>query len=41
MALFWLSDEAWAAITIYNRFNRWSRRGVWLKLLAGWSMPAR
>ncbi|MBB4276061.1 transposase [Rhizobium mongolense] len=78
MALFWLSDEAWAAIephlpknqpgarrvddrrvisgilhvlkvgcrwcdcpadygpstTIYNRFNRWSRRGFWLKLLA-------
>ncbi|KTT99573.1 transposase [Sphingomonas sanguinis] len=77
MALFWLSDEAWAAIelhlpknqpgarrvddrrvisgivhvlkvgcrwcdcpadygpstTIYNRFNRWSRRGFWLKLL--------
>lgn len=76
-ALFWLSDEAWAAIeprlprnqpgarrvddrrvisgilhvlkidcrwcdcpadygpstTIYNRFNRWSRRGFWLKLL--------
>jgi transposase len=20
--------------TIYNRFNRWSRRGFWLKLLA-------
>jgi len=79
MALFWLSDEAWAAIephlprnqpgarrvddrrvisgivhvlkvgcrwcdcpadygpstTIYNRFNRWSRRGFWLKLLDG------
>ena len=78
MALFWLSDEAWAAIqphlpknqpgarrvddrrvisgivhvlkvgcrwcdcpadygpstTIYNRFNRWSRRGFWLELLA-------
>ena len=78
MALFWLSDAAWAAIephvpknqpgarrvddrraisgivhvlkvgcrwcdyltdyrpstTIYNRFNRWSRRGFWLKLLA-------
>ncbi len=77
MALFWLLDEAWAAIephlpknqpgarrvddrrvisgilhvlkvgcrwcdcpadygpstTIYNRFNRWSRRGFWLKLL--------
>ena len=77
MALFWLSDEAWAAIephlpknqpgarrvddrgvisgivhvlkvcclwcdcpaeygpstTIYNRFNRWSCRGFWLKLL--------
>ncbi len=77
MALFWLSDEAWAVIephlpknqpgarrvddhrvipgilhvlkvgcrwcdcppdygpstTIYNRFNRWSRRGFWLKLL--------
>ncbi len=77
MALFWLSNEAWAAIephlpknqpgarrvddrrvisgivhvlkvgcrwcdcpadygpstTIYNRFNRWSRRGFWLKLL--------
>lgn len=77
MALFWLSDKAWAAIephlpqnqpgarrvddrrvisgivhvlkvgcrwcdcpadygpstTIYNRFNRWSRRGFWLKLL--------
>ena len=77
MALFWLSDEAWAAIephlpknqpgarrvddrrvisgivhvlkvgcrwcdcpadygpstTIYNRFNRWSRRGFWLNLL--------
>jgi transposase len=77
MALFWLSDEAWAALephlpknqpgarrvddrrvisgilhvlkvgcrwcdcpieygpstTIYNRFNRWSRRGFWLKLL--------
>ncbi|WP_414711351.1 IS5 family transposase [Sphingomonas sp. UBA978] len=77
MALFWLSDEAWAAIephlpknqpgarrvddrrvisgilhvlkvgcrwcdcpadygpstTIYNRFNRWSHRGFWLKLL--------
>ena len=77
MALYWLSDEAWAAIephlpknqpgarrvddrrvisgivhvlkvgcrwcdcpadygpstTIYNRFNRWSRRGFWLKLL--------
>lgn len=77
MALFWLSDAAWAAIephlpknqpgarrvddrsvisgilhvlkvgcrwcdcpadygpstTIYNRFNRWSRRGFWLKLL--------
>ena len=77
MALFWLSDEAWAAIephlpnnqpgarrvddrhvisgilhvlkvgcrwcdcpagygaspTVYNRFNRWSHRGFWLKLL--------
>lgn len=77
MALFWLSDEAWAAIephlpqnqpgarrvddrrvisgilhvlkagcrwcdcpseygpstTVYNRFNRWSRRGFWLRLL--------
>ena len=77
MALFWLSDEAWAAIephlpknqpgarrvddrrvisgilhvlkvgcrwcdcpseygpstTVSNRFNRWSRRGFWLKLL--------
>ena len=77
MALFWLSDEAWAVIephlprnqpgarrvddrrvisgilhvlkvgcrwcdcpadygpstTVYNRFNRWSRRGFWLKLL--------
>jgi len=77
MALFWLSNEAWAAIephlpmnqpgarrvddrrvisgilhvlkagcrwcdcpadygpptTVYNRFNRWSRRGFWLKLL--------
>ena len=68
MALFWLSDEAWAAIephlprnqpgarrvddrrvisgrwcdcptdygpstAVYNRFNRWSRRGFWLKLL--------
>ena len=77
MALFWLSDKAWAAIephlpqnqpgarrvddrrvifgiphvlkvgcrwcdcpagygpstTIYNRFNRWSRRGFWLRLL--------
>lgn len=77
MELFWLSDEAWAAIephlpknqpgarrvderrvisgilhvlkagsrwcncpadygpstTIYNRFNRWSRRGLWVKLL--------
>ena len=77
MALFWLSEEAWAAIephlpknqpgarrvddrrvisgilhvlkvgcrwcdcpaddgpstTVYNRFNRWSRRGFWLKLL--------
>jgi len=77
MALFWLSDAAWAAIephlprnqpgarrvddrrvisgivhvlkvgcrwcdcpadygpstTIYNRFNRWSRRGFWVKLL--------
>jgi transposase len=77
VALFWLSDEAWAAIephlprnqpgarrvddrrvisgilhvlkvgcrwcdcptdygpstTVYNRFNRWSRRGFWLKLL--------
>lgn len=77
MALFWLSDEAWAAIephlpknqpgarrvddrrvisgilhvlkvgcrwcdcpadygpstTVYNRFNRWSRHGFWLKLL--------
>ena len=77
MALFWLSDEQWAAIeplmpsnqpgarrvddrrvisgilhvlkvgcrwcdcpadygpstTVYNRFNRWSRRGFWLKLL--------
>lgn len=76
-SLFWLSDEAWAAIephlprnqpgarrvddrrvisgilhvlkvgcrwcdcptdygpstTVYNRFNRWSRRGFWLKLL--------
>lgn len=76
-SLFWLSDEAWAAIephlpknqpgarrvddrrvisgilhvlkvgcrwcdcpaaygpstTIYNRFNRWSRRGFWVKLL--------
>lgn len=76
MALFWLSDDAWAAIephlpknqpgarrvddrrvisgilhvlkagcrwcdcppdygpstTIYNRFNRWSHRGFWLKL---------
>lgn len=75
--LFWLSDEAWAAIephlpsnqpgarrvddrrvisgiihvlkvgclwcdcpaeygpstTVYNRFNRWSRKGFWLKLL--------
>jgi len=79
MSLFWLSDEAWAAIephlprnrpgarrvndrrvisgilhvlkvgcrwcdcpadygpstTVYNRFNRWSRRGFWLKLLDG------
>ena len=77
MALFWLSDKAWAAIephlpqnqpgarriddrrvisgilhvlkvgcrwcdcpaeygpstTVYNRFNRWSRRGFWLSLL--------
>lgn len=77
MALFWLSDEAWAAIerhlpknqpgarrvhdrrvisgifhvlksgcrwgdcpadygpatTVYNRFNRWSARGFWLRLL--------
>lgn len=77
MALFWLSDEAWAGIephlpknqpgarrvddrrmisgillvlkagcrwcdcpvdygpstTVYNRFNRWSRRSFWLKLL--------
>lgn len=77
MALFWLSDEAWATIephlpknqrgarrvddrrvisgilhvlkvgcrwcdcpadygpstTVYNRFNRWSRRGFWLKML--------
>ena len=77
VALFWLSDEAWAAVephlpknqpgarrvddrrvisgifhvlksgcrwvdcpaeygpatTIYNRFNRWSARGFWLKLL--------
>lgn len=77
MALFWLSDDAWAAIephlpknqpgarrvddrrvisgilhvlkvgcrwcdcpadygpstTIYNRFNRWSRRGFWIRLL--------
>jgi transposase len=77
MALFWLSDAAWAAIephlpknqpgarrvddrrvisgilhvlkvgcrwcdcpadygpstTVYNRFNRWSRRGFWVKLL--------
>ena len=77
MALFWLSDRAWAAIephlpknqpgarpvddrrvisgilhvlkigcrwcdcpadsgpstTVYNRFNRWSRRGFWLKPL--------
>ena len=77
MALFWLSNEAWAVIephlprnqpgarrvddrrvisgilhvlkvgcrwcdcpadygpstTVYNRFNRWSRRGFWLKLL--------
>ena len=77
MALFWLSDEAWAAIephlpknqpgarrvddrrvisgilhvlkagcrwcdcpadygpstTVYNRFNRWSGRGFWMKLL--------
>ena len=77
MALFWLSDEQWAAIepfmprnqpgarreddrriisgilhalkigcrwcdcpeaygpstTVYNRFNRWSHRGFWLKLL--------
>ncbi len=77
MALFWLSDETWAAIephlprnqpgarrvddrrvisdilhvlkvgcrwcdcptdygplkTVYNRFNRWSLRGFWLKLL--------
>ena len=77
MALYWLSDEAWAAIephlpknqpgarrvddrrviagivhvlkvgcrwcdcpadygpsrTVYNRFNRWSRRGFWLRLL--------
>ena len=77
MALYWLSDEAWASIephlprnqpgarrvddrrvisgilhvlkvgcrwcdcpadygpstTIYNRFNRWSRRGFWVKLL--------
>lgn len=77
MALFWLSDEAWAAIEphlrknqpgarrvddrraisgivhvpkvgcrwcdcpaecapstrVYNRFNRWSRRGFWLRLL--------
>ena len=77
MALFWLSDEAWAAMephlprnqpgarrvddrrvisgifhvlksggrwcdcpadygpstTVYNRFNRWSARGFWLKLL--------
>lgn len=77
MALFWLSDEAWAAVephlprnqpgarrvddrrvisgifhvlksgcrwgdcpaeygpptTIYNRYNRWSNRGFWLRLL--------
>ena len=77
-SLFWLSDEAWAAIephlpmnqpgarrvddrrvisgivhmlkcggrwqdcpreygpptTVYNRWNRWSRRGVWLRILA-------
>lgn len=77
MALFWLSDEAWAAIephlprnqpgarrvddrrvisgilhvlkvgcrwcdcpadygpstTVYDRFNRWSRRGFWVRLL--------
>lgn len=77
MALFWLSDEVWAAIephlpknqpgarrvddrrvisgiihvlkvgsrwcdcpsdygpstTIYNRFNRWSKRGFWIQLL--------
>ncbi len=76
-SLFWLSDEAWAAIkphlpsnqagarrvddrrvisgiihvlkvgcrwcdcppeygpatTVYNRFNRWSRKGFWIKLL--------
>ena len=77
-SLFWLSDEAWAAIephlpknqpgarrvddrrvisgiihmqkcggrwadcsseygpltTIYNRWNRWSRRGIWTRILA-------
>jgi len=27
--------------TIYNRFNRWSRRGFWLKLLAALVDPAR
>ena len=78
MALFWLSDEAWAAIephlprnqpgarrvddrrvisgilhvlkvgcrwcdcpadygpatTVYNRFNRWSRKGIWQSIYA-------
>ena len=77
-SLFWLSDEAWAAIelhlpqnqpgarrvgyrrvisgivhmlrcggrwadcpteygpstTVYNRWNRWSRRGIWIRILA-------
>lgn len=77
-SLFWLSDEAWAAIephlpkkqpgarrfddrgvisdiihtlkcggrwadcpaeygpstTVYNRWNRWSRRGIWTRILA-------
>lgn len=83
--LFWLSDEAWAAIephlprnqpgarrvddrrsisgifhvlksgcrwgdcpreygpptTVYNRFNRWSAGGFWLKLLMRWWTRAR
>jgi transposase len=83
-SLFWLSDEAWAAIephlpknqpgarrvddrrvisgiihmlkcggrwadcpseygpstTVYNRWNRWSRRGIWTRILAALTMKA-
>jgi transposase len=42
--LFWLSDEQWCrwcecpteygpSTTIYNRFNRWSRKRFWIELV--------